>query len=408
MRVLQLVKTSVGAAWALCQMRELVRLGMDVHVALPFDDPNFSYGGPMVEKYRLAGVTVHDLQTDFPIRKPHRFPAMAREFRRLVDQINPDIIHSHFVGTTLTMRLALGKTSTPIRIFQVPGPLHLEHPFFRTAEILTAGPSDVWIGSCTWTCQRYQQSGIDPNRLFLSYYGTDIDHTVPQKTGKLRQELGLSETTKIVGMVAYCYGPKWYVGQTRGLKGHEDLIDALALCLESNPDLVGVFVGGAWAGADAYAAKVQAYGRKKLGNKAIFLGNRSDVAELYPDFDVAVHPSHSENVGGAAESLMLGVPTIATDVGGFPDLVIPGKTGWLVPPKNPPWLACAILDVLENPDKARRRALQGQDLARELLSIDNTAPQIADIYRLLAENLGIHSEDECRPNFRIASFLKSQ
>ncbi|HND18329.1 MAG TPA: glycosyltransferase family 4 protein [Acidobacteriota bacterium] len=380
MRVLHLVKTSVGAAWALRQMRELVKLGIDVHVALPFRDPSFPCGGPMVEKYRMAGVTVHDLQTDFPIRNPHRFPALAREFRHLVDQIHPDIIHSHFVGTTLTMRLALGKTATPLRIFQVPGPLHLEHPFFRAAEILTAGPSDVWIGSCQWTCQRYQQSGIDPDRLFLSYYGTDIDRTVPQRTGKLRQELGLSATTNIVGMVAYCYGPKWYVGQTRGLKGHEDLIDALAVCLENKANLVGVFVGGAWAGADAYAAKVQAYGREKLGNRAIFLGSRSDVAELYPDFDVAVHPSHSENVGGAAESLMLGVPTIATEVGGFPDLVIPGKTGWLVPPKNPGRLAATILEVLDNPDEAQRRALQGQDLARELLSIDNTAPQIADIY----------------------------
>jgi glycosyltransferase involved in cell wall biosynthesis len=389
MRVLQLVKTSVGAAWALRQMRELVKRGIEVHLALPFGDPSFPGDGPMIEKYRTAGVTVHDLQTDFPIRKPHRFPTVAREFRRLVDQINPDIIHSHFVGTTLTMRLALGKTPTPIRIFQVPGPLHLEHPFFRTAEILTAGPSDVWIGSCKWTCQRYQQSGIDPNRLFLSYYGTDIDRTVPQRTGKLRQELGFSETTKIVGMVAYCYGPKWYVGQTRGLKGHEDLIDALALCAKRDPNVVGVFVGGAWAGADAYAAKVQAYGQEKLGNQAIFLGSRSDVAELYPDFDVAVHPSHSENVGGAAESLMLGVPTIATEVGGFPDLVIPGKTGWLVPPKNPGQLAATILEVLGNQGEAKRKALQGQDLARELLSIDNTAPQIADIYQELVSSRGL-------------------
>ena len=45
-------------------------------------------------------------------------------------------------------------------MFQVPGPLHLEHPLFRTVELASASGSDFWIGSCRWTCERYRGSGI--------------------------------------------------------------------------------------------------------------------------------------------------------------------------------------------------------------------------------------------------------
>lgn len=94
MRVLHLIKTSVGATWALRQIRELVKLGIEVHVALPG-------GGPMAGKYNEAGAIEHLLQSDFPVRAPWRFSALSAKLSALVKTIQPDIIHSHFVGTTL-------------------------------------------------------------------------------------------------------------------------------------------------------------------------------------------------------------------------------------------------------------------------------------------------------------------
>jgi glycosyltransferase involved in cell wall biosynthesis len=112
----------------------------------------------------------------------------------------------------------------------------------------------------------------------------------------------------------------------------------------------------------------------------VFLGTRSDVPELYPDFDLVVHPSHHENVGGAVESLLLGVPTIATNVGGFPDLIKPGETGWLVPPKSPRRLAETILEAIHDPCRSRQMALKGQALTRSLFDVKNTAREVADFY----------------------------
>lgn len=374
MKVLHLVKTSVGASWALRQMRELVKKGVEVHAAIPPD-------GPLIPHYNAAGIVVHPFQFDFPIRNLQKFPAFAKDLKRLVAQLKPDIIHSHFVGTTLTMRLSLGKRHSIPRIFQVPGPLHLENRPFRWGEIVTSGPRDYWIGSCQWTINRYIESGIAKNRVFLSYYGVDLkDFTLIEPTGKLRKELNIDSKTPLVGMVAYMYAPKRYLGQRRGIKGHEDLIDALAKCKQSVRGLKGIFVGGAWGNAGDYERSVYAYGKKKLEDAALFLGTRTDVTQLYPDLDIAVHPSHSENVGGACESLLMGIPTIATNVGGLPDVVIPGKTGWLVPPGNPERLSQAILEVLSSPSYAKGLALNGQQCVQKMMDVSKNALEILQIY----------------------------
>lgn len=379
MKALHLLKTSVGATWALRQMRELVKLGVEVHAAMPLD-------GPLVERYRDVGVNVHGGQYSLPMKHPYRWPTLFQSFRDLVDIVRPDVIHSHFVGTTLTMRLALGKNHPTARIFQVPGPLHLEHPFFRSAEIRTAGHADAWIGSCKWTCERYRRSGIENDRIHLAYYGIDLDEVYHRPPGRLRGERGIRVGTPIVGMVAYMYAPKRYLGQKRGLKGHEDLIDAIALVREHHPDIHAVFVGGAWAGAKAYEQQVIAYATERLGTSAHFLGTRSDVPELYADFDIVVHPSHSENVGGAAESLLLSVPTIATDVGGFPDLVVPGETGWLVPPRNPDKIAESVLEGLANPVYAQETAQRGKQRASQIMDVRSNAADIYRIYRTILDS----------------------
>ena len=373
MRVLQLMKTSEVGIWALTQMRELVRMGVEVHAAMP-------PGGALIPAYQEAGVILHPVSVDFPTRRPWELGQALARMRAVAKEVQPDIIHSHYVGTTLTMRLALGSTHPVPRVYQVAGPLHLEHPLFRETEVATAGQADFWIGACHLTCNLYRKARVPEERIFLCYHCRDVGQWVRGPRGKLRQELGLPEDAKVVGMVAYIYAPKRHLGQRRGLKGHEDLIDAMALCLKSRPDLYCVVAGGAWGNAAAYERQVQAYAKKRCGDRVIFLGTRRDVKEIYPDFDLVAHPSHSENLGGAVESLLLGVPTVATNVGGFPDIIVPGETGWLVPPKQPARLAEAILDVLSDPARAAEVAVRGEQRARRQCDTVGNAHIVLDIY----------------------------
>lgn len=372
MKALHLLKTSRGASWALRQMRELVNLKVAVHAVMPADSDN-------VPKYRDAGVTVHILDMDLSRRSVWTLPGQIHQFKQLLDRVRPDLVHSHFYATTLVMRLAMRNSAIP-KLFQVPGPLHLEHFFFRNLEMGLAGQNDYWVASCEWTQKKYRSLVPDKKKVFLSYYGTDVDVFVKQERVNICRELGLSNQTKLIGMVAYMYPPKRYLGQKTGLKGHEDLIDAVAILLEQQHDVALVFVGGAWAGAAAYENKVVAYGKKKLGNRVFFLGTRQDVARLYSGFDMAVHPSHSENVGGAVESLLMKVPTITTRIGGFPDIIKHNRTGLLAQARNPADLAQKMTVYLENPSMAAVHSQAGYEYTRRLFDVKRTAREIKGIY----------------------------
>lgn len=371
MKSLHLVKTSTGATWAFRLMRDLVLLGEEVHVAMPLD-------GILVQQYKDAGIHIHEL--DYSLKNVFN---TIMQIRKLVNNLKPDIVHSHFVITTLLMRISLRKQIVP-RVFEVPGPLHLEHKIFRNMDLWTSQKNkDFWIPTCKWSLDKYKECGIDDSRLFLTYYGGDLVDK-QYKKGLLRDELKLSRKDIIVGMVAYMYAPKKFLGEKRGLKGHEDLIDAVEMIQDKYPNLHLVFIGGPWIGAEKYERDVIAYGKKKVRN-IHFLGTRSNVPDLYQDFDMVVHPSHSENLGGAAESLMLAVPTIASNVGGFPDIVIPGKTGYLTEPYNPRSIAEAIEKIILNPKEAKQMAEYGKIYLHDLLNSKKTSKDVYNFYRYIKE-----------------------
>jgi glycosyltransferase involved in cell wall biosynthesis len=99
--------------------------------------------------------------------------------------------------------------------------------------------------------------------------------------------------------------------------------------------------------------------------------------------DVVVHASRSDNVGGAVESLLSMVPTITTNVGGFPDVITHGKTGWLVPARDPAALANAIMDVLVDPARAQDMARKGRERVLRLFRVEETSKQVLEIYRTI-------------------------
>lgn len=377
MKVIHLIKTTSGASWALKQVDQLIQLGCEIHVILP---DHLGLAKTYIEK----GAKVHILNVDFAslIRKPNLFLMNISKFRQLLAEIDPDIVHSHFVGTTLFMRIAMAGLSIN-KVFQVPGPLHLEKKFTRFLDLKTANKYDYWIPTCKLSETIYLSENVKKARLMTTFYGTDTSTYKKKDKGILRDELNIPENVKIVGMVAYAYAPKKWLGQTRGLKGHEDLIDAMEIVAASNSNVICVIIGGPWVGAEEYFKTILEYGKKKLGDRIIFLGTRKDVPNLYPDFDLVVHPSLSENLGGAAESLLMGVPTIATNIGGFPDIVKPGITGWLVPKENPKIIAQTILEVLSDSKKAVLLAEEGCKQVTQSLDVKKTSKDVYEFYKLI-------------------------
>ncbi|MCU1329277.1 MAG: hypothetical protein JWN34_4647 [Bryobacterales bacterium] len=376
MRVLHVVKTADGAGWAADQAAELVKLGVEVHVALPRAE------GRTVARWVLSGAVLHVTPTDLPVRAPWLLPSAMDCLRNLIASVRPDIIHSHFFGSTLLLRLALGADHEIPRLFQVPGPLHLEHWFWRNLELSTAGSSDSWIASSRCILGHYQAAGIAEERLYLSYYGIRVATYSTARSGLLRSRYGIPANLKVIGNANFMYPPKRYLGHRVGVKAHEDVIDALGIVLRQRADVIGVLIGGSSTASDSYEHRLRERARAVAGDRIVMAGYLpiDEIRQMWPDFDLAVHVPISENCGGVAEAMLAGVPTIAGNVGGLPELVIEGVTGSLVPIRQPEELARTILRVLAAPDHYLALAKNAQVLARLLASTERTAREVFAIY----------------------------
>lgn len=376
MKVLQIVKTNEGANWAFNQAKWLHDNGVEIITVLP------EINGGMAEKYKEHGMKLEKADFSLPVSKPWEIAKKSKSIREIVKKIQPDLIHSHFVTNIMMLRIALKNIEIP-RLFQVPGPLHLESILFKRAEIYLSNSNDYWAAACKKTRNIYVEAGIPKERTFLAYYGGYGGYSCDEyeeASNILHDEYNISNDKILVGMVSYFYKPKTYMFQFRGLKGHEDFIDAISTAREIEPNIKGVIIGDAWGSSSKYVQKVKRYAQKKCGDNIVFTGFRNDMKKIYRELDVAVHPSHSENLGGAAESLAACVPTISTNVGGFPDIVINNQTGYTVEPQNPEELSKAIIKTIKNNQQSTSMANRGQKLIRELLDINNTASMILDIY----------------------------
>ena len=376
-RVLQMVKTSDGAHWAANQVSVLVREGIEVHVALP------RATGRTMQQWQQTGAVIHIADLSLPTRQPARFTTVRRTLRRLVDEIQPDIIHSHFVTTTMMLRLALGKRHRVPRLFQVAGPLHLEHWHSRSADVSTAGPVDYWIPSSQCIQKHYRSANIAPERLFLSYPGWKIEGFSEERRYHLHRRLHLGRETRLVGNINLMYPPKYFLGQKVGLKCHEDVIDGLASVCKKKSDVCGVLIGDSFGRAKWYEHKLRKRAAAMAGDRIMLPGlfSLSDAAQSWPDFDCAVHVPLSENCGGVLEPLLSGVPVIASAVGGIPEVVMDGITGTLVPPRSPEKLAHAVLSVLDSPEPHRNLAATGRALVRHMFDAERTGREVAAVYR---------------------------
>lgn len=374
MRVLQFVKTSDGADWAWKQAAQLVRLGVEVHVALP------QLAGRFAAEWRASGAVLHELDASLPVREPWTWRRRVRDLQALIAATAPDVLHAHFVTNAVFLRMALAGSPLP-RVFQVPGPLHLEHTASSLIERRSADSRDWWVASSRHIRALYLAQGVASERVFLSYYGSDPAGFLDLRSGELRRELHIPADTFVVGNINYFYPPKRYLGQTRGLKNHEDVLAAANL-LAARDAPRWVLVGKQWGRSQSYYERLRQ--QAAAGPARVDLPGwrpASTIKRIWADFDLAVHVPLSENCGGVIEPLMAGVPVIAAAVGGLPEVIIPGVTGDLVPSRDPAALARAVQSVRSDPEAARDRARCGQRLVREMFDASRTAREILAIYR---------------------------
>lgn len=319
---------------------------------------------------------------------------MARILRRL----EVDATHTHVISSILVGRLAGAMARVPLRVAMVPGPYHLDSTWLRRADIATHRLDHRLIAGAQRTDDLYARAGVAARRRRVVSYGVDPAQFDPAAAdpARVRAELGIAPDAPVIGQVAYFYpvdSSAWAPPDVRGrgVKGHEDFVDAAKLVLAERPDARFLLVGKGW-GPSGEEHREQIRSRcRELGIEpaVLFTGHRVDVADVLATLDVSVQCSLSENYGGTLESLIMRRPTIATRVGGMPEAVRHEETGLLVAPRDPAGLAAAMLRLIDDPVLAARLGAAGRELMLERFTIQGTARGVAGVLRELAVERGI-------------------
>jgi glycosyltransferase involved in cell wall biosynthesis len=199
-----------------------------------------------------------------------------------------------------------------------------------------------------------------------------VDVTRFEQPGIDRAAIGLNGGP-VVGSVG-CLAPR---------KDYSTLLDSMALLASRGVPFRLLLVGD---GPEREMLEQRA-GELGLAPFVTFLGERPDVHRLLPLMDVFVLSSREEGIPNALlEAMASARPSVATAVGGTPEVLDHGRTGWIVPPRQPAALAAALEDALTRPDEARRRGEAARQAVIDGMSIETMVRRHQDFYaRAVAE-----------------------
>jgi len=257
--------------------------------------------------------------------------------------------------------------------------------FFILLEAITAFFTDRII---TLTCsgkRDHIKYGIGRENKFVPIYnGIDLDRykNVQIDRVKKKEELGI-------------YGDSFVVADISRLdpvKGNRYFIEAINRVTRYTLHVtreVRFLVVGDGSEREMLEKMAEKYG---IMDKVIFTGMRNDIPEILAVSDLVVLPSLMEGLGIVLlEAMAAGRPVVATWVGGVPEIVKDGETGFLVPPKNSKAIADAIIALLADEDLRKRMGKAGRSWVNEM---ENGLPRfsieamVRKIERLYKEVLG--------------------
>lgn len=230
----------------------------------------------------------------------------------------------------------------------------------------------------------YANKVIVPSRYMLSRCeNIGVPHTklrvVPEsvseewlsqgtREGWLRRELGLDASTQIVGVL----------GRVDDRDKRCDLaVMVAASVIEQQPNVVFVFCGDVNPESHISALARQV----GISNSVRFLGFRRDLPRVVVECDVILHTAAVETFGLVlAQSMAVGVPVVAVSVGGIPDHVIDGETGYLVESSDPSKIVAPLLTLLGSAALREKFGEQGRNRVRSLHSPAMYVDRLEDIF----------------------------
>jgi glycosyltransferase involved in cell wall biosynthesis len=331
--------------------------------------------GALLETAGQTGATVISVGLG-RLKSPAALGAVVR-LARFIRRERIDIVHNYLLRANVVGTLAARIARVPLVLTSKRG-CHERHGL----ELAGARLSNRLADCITTNANAVRDFVHDRERCPLEKMvvipsGIDTDHFAPLPHGDYKSRIGVAPDRPMVGVVT----------RMRVRKGVEEFLRAMALVRERIPAACAAVVGEV-ALDHALTALVRDLG---LDGHLLLLGPRSDMPEVLSAMDLFVLSSHDEGMSNAIlEAMAMQKPVVATDVGGTCEVVQPGRTGLLVPPKDVMALAQAITQILTAPgDTVAAMGASARAVAVERFSARSMVRQMEELYEHLLEGRGI-------------------
>ena len=326
-----------------------------------------------IEAAREAGITVDVINERF------RFdPSVIKQLRAIVTRRAPDLIQTHMIKSHFLVKLAGLNKKLPWIAYH--------HGYTSTdGKMLVYNQLNRWslpsanrvISVCGAFSEQLTRAGVRANQISVCHNSVEAPRQISHDEQRaLKQKLEIAGNERVIVSV----------GRLSREKGHADLVQAIASMREMDPTLKFkvLFVGD---GPERESLETTV-NDLRLKDEIVFVGHISDVAPFYSIADVMALPSHSEGSPNALlEAMVAGIPSVATAVGGVPEIATSGRNALLVTAQQPLEFADALLTILTERDLAEKLATNATMRAHQF-SPEAYAQSLMEIYEELMTATG--------------------
>jgi glycosyltransferase involved in cell wall biosynthesis len=315
-----------------------------------------THGGALSPEAGESGVEVVELRTHS--RTPWGVRRLSRKLTGLLGERGFDLVHTQAILPALAARWGLGRK---LPILTTIHNLHRRWSYPLAARLLR------------WSADRVLFVSNYERRNFRSWGFPD--HRAETVQTGLPDSFFSIENTRTERCFTFLIPAR-----LDGKKGHDDLLRATSLCKKTP---FRVLIAG-----DGPARRRLERMTDRLGirDRITFLGFCRDVPALLGGADALVLPSLRESLPlSVREGLAAGLPVVATEVGGVPELVEHGRTGFLVPRRNPEALARTMSLLAHRPGLARRMGRNARRTAERRWRLEGYLDKLEKVYEELLE-----------------------
>jgi glycosyltransferase involved in cell wall biosynthesis len=295
----------------------------------------------------------------------------AWRLSRLIKQLRPEIVHAHDPHGVAMAALALSMSTQldkPPLVAARRVDFHMKDNALSRWKYRQV---DCFICASDAIRRMVVADGVPPARVVVVHEGIDLGRVEAAPAARLHEELWLPHQAPIVGNVAALVPHK----------GQRHLIEAAAIVLKNVPDARFVI-----AGEGELRESLERQIKEHHLEKHVFLaGFRPDILSVHKAFDIFVMSSITEGLGTSLlDAMACAKPIVATTAGGMPEVVVDGRTGILVPPRDHDAMAAAIVRLLTDVEERRALGAAGEARVREHFSAERMVQDTLAVYRRVA------------------------